>query len=130
MHASASGLCALLAADADAVDGMFGAVLDYLPDSTDSEPPRILTDDPTDRAAPALRDLVPAAASASSRAASRAYVRIEDVYGALTRTGLQKLAGDHETDAARAAGDPRGLAFDRKKVGHRMSLKGMKIGRC
>jgi acetyl-CoA carboxylase carboxyltransferase component len=65
VHASASGLCALLAADADAVDGMFGAVLDYLPDSTDSEPPRILTDDPTDRAAPALRDLVPAAASAS-----------------------------------------------------------------
>jgi acetyl-CoA carboxylase carboxyltransferase component len=65
VHASASGLCALVAADADAVDGMFGAVLDYLPDSTDSEPPRILTDDPTDRAAPALRDLVPAAASAS-----------------------------------------------------------------
>ena len=65
MHASASGLCALLAADAAAVDGLLGAVLNYLPDHTDAEPPRIPTDDPTDRAAPALRDLVPAAASAS-----------------------------------------------------------------
>jgi len=65
MHARASGLCALLAADTAAVDGLIEAVLDYLPDNTDSEPPRMLTDDPTDRATPALRDLVPAAASAS-----------------------------------------------------------------
>jgi acetyl-CoA carboxylase carboxyltransferase component len=65
VHSHASGLCALLAADPAAVDGLFGAVLDYLPDHTDAEPPRILTDDPTGRATPALRDLVPAAASAS-----------------------------------------------------------------
>jgi acetyl-CoA carboxylase carboxyltransferase component len=65
VHASASGLCALLAEDEDAVDGLFGAVLDFLPDHTDAEPPRILTDDPTGRVTPALRDLVPAAASAS-----------------------------------------------------------------
>ncbi len=65
MHARASGLCALLAADTAAVDGLIEAVLDYLPDNTDAEPPRTLTDDPTGRVTPALRDLVPAAASAS-----------------------------------------------------------------
>jgi acetyl-CoA carboxylase carboxyltransferase component len=65
MHARASGLCALLAADAAAVDGLIEAVLDYLPDNTDAEPSRLLTDDPTGRATPALRDLVPATASAS-----------------------------------------------------------------
>jgi acetyl-CoA carboxylase carboxyltransferase component len=65
VHASASGLCALLASDVEAVDGLFSAVLDYLPDNTDAEPPRIRTDDPVDRATPALRDMVPAAASAS-----------------------------------------------------------------
>jgi len=65
MHARASGLCALLAADADAVDGLLQSVLDHLPDNTDAEAPRIVTDDPTSRVTPALRDLVPAAASAS-----------------------------------------------------------------
>lgn len=65
MHARASGLCALLAADVGGVDGLLGAVLDHLPDHTDAEPPPVPTDDPTSRAAPALRDLVPAAASAS-----------------------------------------------------------------
>ncbi|HUY21714.1 MAG TPA: carboxyl transferase domain-containing protein, partial [Acidimicrobiales bacterium] len=65
VHATASGLCALLARDEDAVAGLLGAVLVYLPDHTDAEPPTVPTDDPGDRATPALRDLVPAAASAS-----------------------------------------------------------------
>ncbi len=65
VHARASGLCALLAADEDAVDGLLGAVLEHLPDHTDAEPPRIDTDDPTERMTPSLRDLVPTAASAS-----------------------------------------------------------------
>ena len=41
------------------------SVLDYLPDHADAEPPRVATDDPPDRTTPELRDLVPAAASAS-----------------------------------------------------------------
>ncbi len=65
MHARSSGLCALLAADTAAVDGLIESVLDFLPDNTDAEPPRILSEDPTGRATPTLRDLVPAAASAS-----------------------------------------------------------------
>jgi acetyl-CoA carboxylase carboxyltransferase component len=65
VHASASGLCALLAPDEAAVDGLFEAVLDYLPDNTDAEAPSLLTDDPAHRPTPELRDLVPTAASAS-----------------------------------------------------------------
>lgn len=65
MHAHTSGLCALLAADPDAVDGLLEGVLDYLPDHTDAQPPHIGSDDPTERITPELRDLVPAAASAS-----------------------------------------------------------------
>jgi len=65
MHASASGLCALLAADEGAVDEVLSSVLGYLPDHTDAEAPWVPSDDPTSRSAPQLRDLVPAAASAS-----------------------------------------------------------------
>ena len=65
VHARASGLCALLAADVDAVDALLGSVLDYLPDHTDDRAPQVPTDDPPHRTTPALRDLVPSAASAS-----------------------------------------------------------------
>jgi acetyl-CoA carboxylase carboxyltransferase component len=65
VHARSSGLCALLATDEDDVDGLLGAVLEHLPDHTDAQPPAIPTDDPTGRVTPSLRDLVPAAASAS-----------------------------------------------------------------
>jgi acetyl-CoA carboxylase carboxyltransferase component len=65
IHARSTGLCALLAADEADVDGLLAAVLDHLPDHTDAEPPRIATDDPAQRSTPELRDLVPAAASAS-----------------------------------------------------------------
>jgi acetyl-CoA carboxylase carboxyltransferase component len=65
MHARASGLCALLAPDEAAVDGLLGAALEYLPDHTDAPTPLIPSDDPTSRTSPALRDLVPTAASAS-----------------------------------------------------------------
>jgi len=65
MHARTSGLCALLAASPDAVDALLESVLGHLPDHTDAQPPRIGSDDPTERVTPALRDLVPATASAS-----------------------------------------------------------------
>jgi len=65
VHARSSGLCALLAGDEADVDGLLAAVLDYLPDHADAEPPPITTDDPAARTTPELRDLVPAAASAS-----------------------------------------------------------------
>ncbi len=62
LHATASGLCALVATDeAQAID-LLGVVLGYLPDNTDEEPPRIPTSDPPDRLAPELRRIVPSSA--------------------------------------------------------------------
>src|SRR5580700_2067269 len=52
VHARSSGLCALLAGDEADVDGLLAAVLDYLPDHADAEPPRIATDDPAARTTP------------------------------------------------------------------------------
>jgi acetyl-CoA carboxylase carboxyltransferase component len=65
VHATASGLCGLVAPEADEVVHLVGAVLSYLPDHTDAEPPVISTDDPAERLVPELRDVVPEAASAS-----------------------------------------------------------------
>jgi acetyl-CoA carboxylase carboxyltransferase component len=65
VHATSSGLCALVAPEADDVLELLGSALAYLPDHADAEPPRVDTDDPVDRATPELADVIPAAASAS-----------------------------------------------------------------
>ena len=65
VHATASGLCALVAPTAGDVPEVLGTVLAYLPDHADAEPPRVDTDDDPERATPELHDLIPAAASAS-----------------------------------------------------------------
>jgi acetyl-CoA carboxylase carboxyltransferase component len=59
LHATASGLCALVAADEAQVPELLAVVLGYLPDHTDEEPPRIPTSDPPDRLAPELHRIVP-----------------------------------------------------------------------
>jgi acetyl-CoA carboxylase carboxyltransferase component len=64
VHASRSGVAALLAADDDVVD-LISAVLEYLPDHTDAEAPRRWTDDPPDRLVPELRDAVPTSSTES-----------------------------------------------------------------
>ncbi|HEY5024309.1 MAG TPA: carboxyl transferase domain-containing protein [Acidimicrobiales bacterium] len=113
MHARTSGLCALLAADVDAVDGLLGAVLEYLPDNADGEPPRLPTDDPTGRATPALRELVPAAASAS--------YDVRDVIRAMVDDGdlLELRAGwaSHLVTAlASVGGMPIGVVANQPRV--------------
>jgi acetyl-CoA carboxylase carboxyltransferase component len=65
MHATRSGLCALLAPDDEAVADLLGAVLAYLPDHADAPAPALLTDDPGERLTPELGSVIPAAASAS-----------------------------------------------------------------
>jgi acetyl-CoA carboxylase carboxyltransferase component len=65
MHATASGVCALMAPDDAAVLDLVGAVLAYLPDHTDAEPPRLDTDDPPQRPVPELREMIPAQDTAS-----------------------------------------------------------------
>ena len=113
IHARTSGLCALLAADEDAVDELLGAVIDFLPDHTDAEPPRVDTDDPVDRATPALRDLVPAAASAS--------YDVRDVVRAMVDDGdiLELRAGwaaHLVTALARVGGRPIGVVANQPRV--------------
>jgi acetyl-CoA carboxylase carboxyltransferase component len=79
VHATASGLCALMAADDSQVLDLVGAVLAYLPDHTDDDPPTWSTDDPPRRDVPALRELIPAAATAS--------YDVRDIVGALADDG-------------------------------------------
>jgi acetyl-CoA carboxylase carboxyltransferase component len=65
LHAGATGLCAVMApADSDGLD-LVGALLAYLPDHTDAEPPTIGSDDPPERSVPELREMVPASMTAS-----------------------------------------------------------------
>jgi acetyl-CoA carboxylase carboxyltransferase component len=65
MHATGSGLCALMAPDESDVLDLVGALLSYLPDHTDAEPPRRWSEDPPERSVPELRDMVPASSTAS-----------------------------------------------------------------
>jgi acetyl-CoA carboxylase carboxyltransferase component len=65
IHARSSGVAALVAADgATALDSV-AALLDYLPDHVDQEPPVWRSGDPWDRATPELRDLLPATPTGS-----------------------------------------------------------------
>ncbi|MGH9018232.1 MAG: acyl-CoA carboxylase subunit beta [Acidimicrobiales bacterium] len=65
MHATASGLCALLApADGDVLD-LAGALLAYLPDHADGEAPPQASDDPPHRPTPELREMIPGSDTAS-----------------------------------------------------------------
>jgi acetyl-CoA carboxylase carboxyltransferase component len=58
-------LCALSAHDPDHALELLGETLSYLPDHSDAEPPVLPTEDDAERAAPELRDVIPAAATAS-----------------------------------------------------------------
>jgi acetyl-CoA carboxylase carboxyltransferase component len=65
MHATASGLCAVMAPDDSDVLDLVGALLGYLPDNTDAEPPPRFSDDPPRRSVPELREMIPPASAAS-----------------------------------------------------------------
>jgi len=65
LHATASGLCALVAAGEAQATELFGAVLCYLPDHTDEAPQRVATSDPPDRPTPELQGMVPASSRAT-----------------------------------------------------------------
>ncbi|MGH8981618.1 MAG: acyl-CoA carboxylase subunit beta [Acidimicrobiales bacterium] len=56
IHATASGLCAI---EADDAAEAIGALIGYLPDHTDEEPPHLPTADPVRRRTAELRDVVP-----------------------------------------------------------------------
>ena len=65
VHARSTGVAALLANDTEQAFDVVDDVLGYLPDHIDEEPPMLLPDDPTGRATPELRDLLPTSATGS-----------------------------------------------------------------
>ena len=65
VHATASGVCALAAADPEQAMALLGATLAYLPDHTDAAAARLDTDDDPERPTPELRDALPSVANAS-----------------------------------------------------------------
>jgi len=60
VHASGTGLAALVVADRDEALAALGEVLAYLPSNVDEEPPRWWTDDPVDRPTPEAGACIPA----------------------------------------------------------------------
>lgn len=65
VHARNTGVAALLADDAEQALEVVDEALGYLPDHVDEDPPYWPSDDPSDRATPELRDLLPASATGS-----------------------------------------------------------------
>src|SRR5436190_6666630 len=65
MHASLTGLAALVVPDLDAALESIGVLLSFLPSHVDALPERVTVDDPADRATPELRDLIPATSTGS-----------------------------------------------------------------
>jgi acetyl-CoA carboxylase carboxyltransferase component len=65
VHATASGVCALAAADEAHAYELLGALLSYLPDHADAEPAKVDSVDGPARRDAGLRELVPASPNAS-----------------------------------------------------------------
>jgi acetyl-CoA carboxylase carboxyltransferase component len=65
VHARTTGVAARTAPDLDGALEEVAALLDHLPDHADELPERWPTDEPADRPAPELRDLLPAASTGS-----------------------------------------------------------------
>ena len=65
IHARSSGVAALIALDGPAALEAIAALLDYLPDHTDAEPPVWSSGDPWNRPTPELHDLLPPTATGS-----------------------------------------------------------------
>jgi acetyl-CoA carboxylase carboxyltransferase component len=65
VHARSSGVAALVADDPEHALEVVAAVLEYLPDHADGEPPAWRTGDPVSRPTPELRDLLPTSATGS-----------------------------------------------------------------
>ena len=60
VHATSTGVAALVVADRDAALAALGDILTYLPSNVDEEPPRWFTVDPVDRPTPEAGECIPA----------------------------------------------------------------------
>lgn len=64
-HARYTGVATAVVADRAAAVDTIGHLLSYLPDHVDTEPPRVLVDDPPDRRCPEAGDLIPPTSTGS-----------------------------------------------------------------
>ncbi|MCL4138479.1 UNVERIFIED_CONTAM: hypothetical protein GTU68_000386 [Idotea baltica] len=64
-HLRSTGVASLMAADVDEALELMGDVLAYLPNSVDSLPDRLPTDDPSDRPTPEAGEMLPTTATGS-----------------------------------------------------------------
>ena len=65
VHAVATGIAAMFAADVDSALELCADLLEHLPDHTDDLPARLATDDPPSRQTPELDDVMPASETGS-----------------------------------------------------------------
>jgi len=115
VHATASGLCALVAAQEAQVPDLLASVLSYLPDHADAPGPRLASDDPAERPTPELRELVPVSATSSydvraviaSLADDGELLELRPGWAPQLVTALVSIAG---TSCGVVANQPRALA--------------------
>jgi len=81
IHASSTGVAALVVPDRDAALAALGDLLAYLPSNIDEAPPRWWTSDPTDRSTPEAGDCIPASPTGGYdvREVARAVVDDDDL---------------------------------------------------
>jgi acetyl-CoA carboxylase carboxyltransferase component len=106
VHASMTGLAALVVPDIDAALDAIAALLTLLPSHVDELPPHLATDDPVDRLTPELRSLIPSTSTGS--------YDVRDVIAAIVDDGdLLELRGrwapNLVTAFATVAGHPIGV---------------------
>jgi acetyl-CoA carboxylase carboxyltransferase component len=109
MHARSSGLCAL---ESDDPLEALAEIYSYLPPHTDAPAPVVESDDPWDRAAPELRDIVPARDNAS--------YDVRDVITAVADHGdllelWSRWAPQLVTGFSRVAGHPVGVVANQPR---------------
>jgi acetyl-CoA carboxylase carboxyltransferase component len=106
VHASMTGLAALVVPDLDAALDAIGELLALLPSHVDELPPRLATDDPPDRSTPELRSLIPASSTASYDVRDVIRAIVDDGYLLELRAGW---APNLVTAFATVAGRPIGV---------------------
>jgi acetyl-CoA carboxylase carboxyltransferase component len=106
VHASMTGLAALVVDDLDAALDAIGDLLAFLPSHVDELPPRLATDDPVDRSTPELRSLIPESSTASYDVRDVIRAIVDDEYLLELRAGW---APNLVTAFATVAGRPIGV---------------------
>ncbi len=106
VHASLTGLAALVVPDLDTALDTIGDMLTFLPSHVDELPPVLACDDPPDRATPELRELIPSSSTESYDVRTAVRSIVDDGEFFELRPGW---APNLVTGFASAAGRPIGI---------------------